>query len=1032
MKLRLKNILLITFLIFSFFTFVTKINAACGFAEIVTYYSTYGTQQIPEKNFDGADDEYVNVRVVPKSSSTKYRIYSNNKSGDMILIGTYDKVETKQFNLSLGYVRTIKIKKNASGDGEECTVGNFNSYGTNYEINQLNVDDAGKNLIVAGYAFIQEVNKIKKHCVDPQIDIVVTNSDVFWIDAKKVAADSYIKKRCSLTTGGTIYKCNRETVELYSSSNYSTNELLQNRYRYKSDWIYNYSNATKVNPIYDFSYSRYFAEGSWGSKYFKLNNGTRPEDFEYYYLFNLNKNTYDAAGNIGANLQYKYYDENNNIKFKQATRANAINYFLNYKYDKFYINPNFYFFIPLDQIRNRLNWAADLNKLPKLKFQLIISTPTAKKIIYGTEVQTAALSTRVTQISVLNNFADTDRMKDILDDYNITFGNKVGNNISATGLQTKVQFLSVSTMRGRLYNENTASIYFYRVDEGKGTSPFFANSYSKIDGKYVLYHDATGDNKYQFTVDSIKKFANYYPINLYLLKVSSEANTKNYVCKDRNGSRGISRICMIPNESGKKIYALSTWIKPAGITTFNLKCRQGYVITNTASTGCCPEADWINDYPNKTKKTCCTNDKKVTNYASATKATECCQSGLRTVSSNTGNINLCGEICQAPLFTCPSTAQKDIKGKCCTKGKISSATGECTDGNEVEGKDKSGAICKLSDAEGCECPRINKEYSCTDKEDVTNKDAGSVTFSAKKSANSPSISCTDTYLVSYNKKMKIYQGYKFDYPVKIVVQRICNTNNTNNFIEIDNDILSAVADPIKLKNITVNATQEGLPENTRAKNNKKQYEVALATEEEIFKIVRTNTTMQRKEFFLEYREDYYINYQTGEIKQADLITEDDKLFSLSGRYIYLLRSAPVSKENDNTVNVKIKLSNIDNKESTIKISCPYDIVENKSVKYYFRQIDLKKPFPRTTIGENWKTDEAKKVIQQIKVDADTLYNEDNTIYEININSDTSRKLKDYINDHGYYDTTNKIEINDTWQSGLIYGEDYTDVFTKKR
>ncbi len=653
--------------------------------------------------------------------------------------------------------------------------------------------------------------------------------------------------------------------------------------------------------------------------------------------------------------------------------------------------------------------------MTSLKINLVIYDAGGDKKVYGKDITIDSVNSNITQVGI---------MQDVTNDISLTADTKIS--FKTITANTRIKFLNVSTMRGR--KETNGQMTPYIVNE---KSPYFANTY----GNNTIYHDAKGSGgKYYYYVTDIIKNNNYYPINLYGLEVrtsvKNSTTAQTVYCTSANKDDGVP--CMRPaskdsidSKFSTKIYALGTWITPISITNFKIGCKDGYTLFGDS---CCPTSPinrLINKY-NTDQKECCKEENFAKNYN--TGATECCPTLPRKVYTSGGKINLCGEICKTTI-TCPSNTQKDIDGKCCnTKDKygnytINSTTGKCDASQEVAVEDSTGTICKVSEMGGtCKCKPLEEEYTC--KPDSASRKTTPKRprfYKVRLIKSNDKTTCSEKYVVTFNKEVSVLQGGYFNYPVGLTVIRECEgegvtMDNLPSYSADQNIIKTAIAD-IYLKKVSVNAEQTNptLLEHNKANDNQKDYEIIL--DKETITPKGSVIKQETKYKLVEYKHNYYLNTFTGKIRDAALGIGDGYL--PSGKYVYILLNAPTGKyKNDVILNIH---------GNTIKINCSYEIKENIIQKYAYRQFDTAKVFARSKIGNNWKTETAQRIITKIQSSANEVYEEGRAMYEINLDTDSINKIKAYVDSNGYYNT----EFRNDGTSKFIYETFNTNILINK-
>lgn len=986
MKKLFNKIVVLLIIISLFFVSNIKINAEtlyqynkCPSGTFTWYYTS--------KN----NKESVNIVFIPNSNSTVYKWSANTTNAiDSSAIwndytNNYTGVRTFSLYVNMKFIRQGKVDFGSYS----CLTPTFNSYDSTYEITSMQIIGSGndKKLVVEGYAFTLTKNGSKIHNVNPTIKLNITNYDYIYLKESEFntsAKNTYLK-RCTYYRTGKYYRCPKDSYKIYENS---VNEAIK----------FNQADANRVNLYRDYSYTRYYAL-DWSVGNFSLRDNSTPGKLEYFRLFNLNENDYvnekaktTNSGNIGYNLKKNG---------SNATKADVINYFLDKGY-KFYINGNFKFYIPINSLIAGLSKSVtptESTPMTSLKINLSIYDTGGVKKVYGKDVAINYVNSNITQVGV---------MQDATNDIGLTADTKIS--FKTITANTRIKFLNVSTMRGR--QETGGQIVPYTVNE---KSPYFANTY----GNNTIYHDAKGSGNYYYYVADIIKNNNYYPINLYGLQVrtsvKNSTNAQTVYCTSANNDDGVP--CMRPasqdsidNKFSTKIYALGTWITPISVTNFKIGCKDGFTLFEDS---CCLENNIINKY-NTDQKTCCATSNIVTNYSTNVK--ECCLSGKREVYTRSGKINLCNNIC--PNITCPANTQKDIKGKCCsTKDSngnytIDPSTGECSTENEVAVEDGTGNFCKMSEMGGtCKCKPLEEEYTC--KVDSSSSETTPVKiYKVRLIKSNNKTTCSEKYIVTFNKEVSVLQGGYFNYPVGLKVIRECSGGGVTRYnlpsYVADTTITKTAEADIYLKKVSANAEQTTptLLEHAMANLNKKEYSIVFDDDSE--KITQKESIVKQEIDYklVEYKYNYYLNTFTGKIRDAALGISDGYL--PSGKYVYILLNAPIGKyKNDVLLNIH---------GNTIKINCSYEIKENVVQKYTYRQFDTDKVFARSKIGNNWKTETAQRIITKIQNSGDEVYEEGRAMYEINLDSDSINKIKTYIDSNGYYNT----ELRSDGTSKFIY------------
>ena len=1012
MKKTFNNIILLIITISLFFIGSIKINADTIYNETECRNNNKGYFTRYYTNTNG--NEITKIYFVPIQSGN----YSwSTKTGGGSWVTGKDNLKGKQgFILDLSKDTTIQGRIKFS-NGVICETPQFSSNQSTYEITKISLDSGEKNIIVEGYALIITKNNSRIHNVNPTIKLMINNAEDIYLDKSKYTVPSKSNNeflsRCSVTADGKAYRCPKDAITLKVLEDTATKYIGEN--------------TTKIDLRSDFSYTRYYAY-SWSdvSEYEELsrklfltkdqckNNNSPGGNLEFYQLFNLKEYNYtnddkttNTLGNIGSNL-YVRSNVNGTWSCKddgdtRATTSDVIKYYVG-KGNKLYINSNFKFVIPIDKLAKSLSTTVSDKAKPKLKFVLNVYSKGGEQTFYNQKLSnTNSINAYITKIGIMGSNIDS---SSISEDSEIRFSISNSNNI--------IKFLKTSSMRTRYLKKVASNPDKYAFDIYKrGDDAFyFANTYDTVDK--IAVDDWTGNRKYYYEVKGITNGEDfgYYPINMYWLNVHYYASNSNRPVAIRD-CKGTSVDCVSPcrgdncstQYSNPHLYALGTWISPQNETTFDINCKTDFTLFNGA---CCSNSNLINNYT-LDEKTCCNPNNKVKNFNNDPDTIECCPSAnIRRVKVDNSNneIKLCENKCQAII--CPSGSQKDIKGKCCKTGSISSSTGECSTEDEFEVDDTTGTVCKISEMNSsCKCKTFKEEYSC-----APDKSSTRITRSREYKVelmSGSTTTCSEWYEVTFNKKVTVLQGGHFNYPVGLKVIRECRGGGVTNknLPSYNNDITinkSAEANII-LKDITVNATQidPTLLEHEKANDDKKEYTVNANTEE-----ARASGNIVRQEvnYQIEYKHNYYLNVFTGKIRAAALGISDGYL--PSGKYVYTLLNAPVGEyNNDVIINIHGNL---------ITINCSYEIEESIVKKYTFRQIDTDKVFARSKRGVNWQTETADAIITKIQNSTEEIFEKNRAMYEITLNSDSIREIKEYVDTNGYYNT----QLTDDGNSRFIH------------
>lgn len=939
------------------------------------YFSWYYTNDINSSSDKDNYHEVVKVVFVPNNKSIQYSIatkYGNKWSNK-------DKKYTDKGIFTLDTSGTTQRQLKINIDGDSCLSPTFDSYESTYEITKLAMDEKAENIIVEGYTFVLTKNGIRVHTINPTITLGVTNAENIYLDESKFTPptsgkNSYLS-RCEFVEGK-YYKCPKDSYTLLVASNIAE--------------AYVKSDSKKVDLRSDYSYTRYYArEWSVGNWSLKEGTDTTPGVLEYMYLFNLNTANFSSnPGTIGANLN-KGERKNNDLTMTQE----VIKYFINptsetYSKDiaqygnKLYVNVNFKFVIPIEKLSEQLSKKYGTAN-PKLKFKLNIKSNTDAKKIYTYTIKNTDSIKNLEPINA--NITLVGLIEKNVSDVQINNNKKITFNIESQN--TKIRFLNLSEMRGRLYTAANKQVTLFEMPNG--SSPYFANTY----GSGKIYLDSFGASKYNYYVNDIVHSDLYYPINLYGLKIEKNTSNNSVITYDCSGKSKKDGTCMkgaAYDEANKVIYALSTWISPQNSSKFSIGCTDGYTLFGNS---CCATNMLINEYKTSTK-TCCTQDKIVKNFIN--KRNECCMEDVR----EENGIRFCENACKN--INCPVGSDRDIDGKCCKPNTISIETGKCIYENEVEATDDNSIVCKVSDMVGistCNCSTLNESYKCdpnTEKTEVTPKRTYKTSL-----INGGKTTCEEQYTLTIGKVVKVVQGGSFKYSVGFKVVRECSGGGVSEDnlpkYSLDKNIIKTAVANIQIKDTSKNANQDipVIREKQEAIKNLKYYDFTYETgNENVQKI--GDKIIQTIQYTLEYKYNYYMNYINGKIIEEQEDIDDD--YFLAGRNVFLLLNAkPDTYNNDVIININGNKINID---------CEYKILENKAKNYLFKQFDEKNVFARTKKGYNWTTDTANAIISKIENNVESLYEPGRAMYEINLDKNSINKIKNYINTNsGYYNSS---------------------------